>query len=111
MIFGLIKFLFKVVGFEVLLQKPLRLFQQEIHNMKEEIQKKMAKMFLKVVLWLSFATLLMVSCVFALLALAFYLNEVLYSNYKGFLLVASGCLVVDLLVLLVVSLRGATKQD
>lgn len=111
MIFGLFKFLLKVVGFELLLKHPMQLFHQQIDNIKEEIQKKMAKMVLKVMLWLSLATLLMVSCVFALLALAFYLNEILYSNYKGFLLVAGGCIVLDLLVLLIVSLRGTSKKD
>jgi hypothetical protein len=111
MIFGLFKFLFKAVGFELLLREPVRLFQQEINSIKEEIRKKMAKLVLKVMLWLSLATLLMVSCVFALLALAFYLNEILYSNYKGFLLVAGGCMVVDLLVLLIVSLRGWGNKD
>lgn len=111
MVFGIFKFLFKAVGVELLLQQPVRLFQQEINNIKEEIQKKMAQIVLKVILWLLLAVLLMMSCVFGLIALACYLNEILYSNYKGFLLVAGGCGLLDLLVFLVVGLRGTSKKN
>ncbi len=111
MIFGLFKFLFKAVGVDLLLRHSVRLFHQETNNIKEEIQKKIAKIVLKVILWLSLATLLMIGFVFGLLALAFYLNEILYSSYKGFLLVAGGCIVLDLLVLLVVSLSGTSNKE
>lgn len=111
MIFGLLKLLFKVVGTQFLLQQPLRLFHQEVDNIKEGVQKKMAKIVLKIVLWLSIATILMASCVFALVALALYLNEILSSSYKGFLLVAGGCALLVLVVLLIVSLRGTSNKE
>jgi hypothetical protein len=108
--FPFIKLLFKMVGTELLFKEAMRLFHRELNVIKEEIGKKLGKIIAKGLLWLLISTLLMIGCVFVLLALALYLNEVFYSSFKGLLIVGGGCILLVLIVVLIVTMRMSKHE-
>lgn len=111
MVLGFFKFLLRMVGLGLLFKRPLRLFHQEINNIREEFNKRLAKFMLRCILWLNIISLLIIGVVFGLLSLALYLNEIFYSGYKGFLMVSGGCVLLSLLVLLLVNMRGTSHKN
>ncbi|MHB9147883.1 MAG: phage holin family protein [Candidatus Amoebophilus sp.] len=108
--FSLIKFLLKMVGTELIFKELVRLFHKEVDVAKQEVNKKLGKFIMKGVLVLLLVTLLMIGCVFVLLALGLYLNEAFYSAYKGFLMVGGGCISLVLLVILIFSMRNSNNN-
>ena len=105
--FSFVRLLFKMIGSELLFKQLVRLFHKEMDTFKEEFNKKISKIIIKGLLWLVIGTLLTIGCLFGLLALALYLNEVFYSGYKGFLMVGGGCILLVLLVVMIVTMRGS----
>lgn len=96
--FKLKKVLFRLVGFELLRKEVVKLLHRGIYSIKEEVNKKLMGFVIKGVLLLLLMGLFSLAFVFGMLALALYFNEVLYSSYKGFLIVSAGC--IGLLILL-----------
>lgn len=109
--FPLIRFLFKMVGTELLFKEMLRLFHKELYVVKDEVNKRLARLLVKCLVWLFVIILLIIGCVFVLLALALYLNEIFYSSYKGFLAVGGGALLVVVLVVIIMSMRGTKYSN
>jgi hypothetical protein len=93
MFYKLIKFLFREIIFSNILSIPLRFLHEELNATKTHYSKKITDLLLKALIGLFLFSLLIMGLIFAFLALAKYLNEVLYSDYKGFLLVAAGCII------------------
>jgi 4-hydroxybenzoate polyprenyltransferase len=99
-----------MVGTELLFKEIIKLFHREVDVVKEEVSKKMGKFLIKGLLGLLLVTLLMIGCVFGLLALALYLNEIFYSPYKGFLVVGGGCILLVILTIIVFSMRNSNNN-
>ena len=93
MFYKLIKFLFREIIFSNILSIPLRFLQEELNATKTLYSKKITDLLLKALVGLFLLSLLIIGLIFAFLALAKYLNEVLYSDYKGFLLVSACCII------------------
>jgi hypothetical protein len=108
---SLIKFLLKMVGTELVFKEVVRLFHREVDGVKQEVNKKLGKFIVKGLLGLLIVTLLMIGCVFILLALGLYLNETFYSAYKGFLMVGGGCILLVLLVALIFTIRNSNNNN
>ncbi|OJW71790.1 MAG: hypothetical protein BGO68_03265 [Candidatus Amoebophilus sp. 36-38] len=109
--FSFVKLLFKIIGTELLFKEAIRFFHKEVDTVKEEFSKKISKFIIKGLLWLVIGTLVIIGCLFGLLALALYLNEVFFSGYKGFLMVGGGCILVVLLVVMIVTMRGSRSSN
>ena len=92
------KVLLRLLGFKLLLRKILKLLYKRMHSIQEAVNQKLWRFFFKGLALLLLLGLLGLAFVFSMLALALYLNEVCYSTYQGFLLVAGGC--IGLLILL-----------
>ena len=93
MFYKLIKFLFREIIFSNILSIPLRFFNEELNATKLHYSKKLTDLLLKGMVGLFLFSLLIIGLIFAFLALAKYMNEIFYSDYKGFLVVAVGCII------------------
>jgi hypothetical protein len=109
MFFKLIKLFCRELFVGRILATPLRFFNQEVSSIREQFSKKIAEFFLKLLLGLFVIGLLLLGCLFCFLALAIYLNEILCSTYKGYLLVGSGCVLLSAVCLLLFNLRISEK--
>jgi membrane-bound ClpP family serine protease len=101
------KLLFRLVGLDFLSQEAGKF----ISRLKEELRANLIHWMLKGSLWLFLFLLFNLAFIFGLVALGLYLNEVLYSNYQGFLIVAGICLGLMLLLLGIIKLFGSKKKD
>ncbi len=90
------KLLLRLLGFELL--------SKEVSNWVMRLQAKLRQWMLKMSVWFGIFLLLKLAFIFGLVALALYLNELYYSNYIGFVLVAGGCLGLMLLLLIIMKL-------
>jgi len=109
MILKFIKLICKALDISVMLQDVAQFFNQEIKCIKQEITKQISHLFLKAILWILIIFFILLMCVFLLVALAVYMNDLFYSSYKGFLFVSIGCLLLSLLLILVSKVN--TKQQ
>ena len=98
MIFKLVKLVYKAFATSFFLQEITELFKQEMQRIQEEMQKKINSFLLKIALWIFTILLLFLVCAFLLIGLASYINDMLYSSYKGFLVVAGVCLLLSFLL-------------
>jgi len=103
--FKLRKLLLRLIGFELLLKEMTRLLHRGMDSIKEEVNQKLRALLLQGLLLLLLIGLLGLAFVFGMLALALYLNEVFYSAYQGFLVVAGGCLGLAIPLLILIKVR------
>ncbi|MFD2199934.1 phage holin family protein [Shivajiella indica] len=71
-----------------MIQTIKQLVEVRIQLIQDEITEQLSSVFTRIMLLLLMATVSVMVLLFASLSLAFYLSELLYSTYKGFLYVS-----------------------
>jgi len=105
MLIRFIKMILRLFGLELLITQLSKLLLNGMQGLKEEVRKVFITVMIRGLVLLVIVGFTFLSLFFGLLALAFYLNGTLENNYQGLLIVAGGCAVLTLLVILLQELR------
>lgn len=95
----------RLFGLELLMAQLSKLLLNGMQGVKEEVRKVFITVMIRGLVLLVIVGFTFLSLFFGLLALAFYLNGIFENNYQGLLIVAGGCAVLTLLVILLQELR------
>jgi energy-coupling factor transporter transmembrane protein EcfT len=106
----IVKLVFKAFGIELLIKELMQIVYKELAILKEEFNKKLAKLLLKFIVVTVIVTFFFFSLLFGLIALGFYLNELFYSTYKGFLIIASSFFIIGALCVIFAKLFQRPKN-
>ncbi|PRY86000.1 phage holin family protein [Mongoliibacter ruber] len=95
-----------MINVSEIVQTIKQLVEVRIELIKDEISERLSAIMTKIVILATMVIATLLMLLFASISLAFYLSELLYSTYKGFLYVAFIYLLIFVLLLFLKDAKG-----